>query len=66
MRQLVLTNLDSINGFAVTEQIGLALGLPNVVNLVVPVIHEKTRHQVVLRECLLEMATNTVLYRRDI
>jgi anti-sigma factor RsiW len=66
MRELMLANLDSIGGFAVTEQIGLALALPGVVDLVVPVIHQKHVHQMVLRECYLEMAPNAILYRRDV
>ncbi|HEV7898510.1 MAG TPA: hypothetical protein VGP31_11770 [Planosporangium sp.] len=63
LRELALTNVDSTTGFAVVEQLGLAMGLPAVVDLVQPVIHEKTRHQMVLRECLLETATAAVLYR---
>jgi hypothetical protein len=61
MRELALTNLDSTMGFAVIEQFGLALGLPAVVDLVLPVMKEKTRHQLVLRECLLEMAPKTIM-----
>jgi hypothetical protein len=65
LRELALTNLDSTTGYAVTEQLGLAMGLPAVVEMVLPVVHEKTQHQVVLRECLLETAPKAILYRRD-
>ncbi|NJC81993.1 hypothetical protein [Planosporangium mesophilum] len=65
VRELTLTNLDSTNGFAVIEQLALAMGLPAVVDLVQPVIAEKTRHQLALREYLLEAAPKAVLYRPD-
>jgi hypothetical protein len=62
LRELTLTNLDSTTGFAVTEQLGLALGIPLVVDLALPVVGRKTQHQLVLRECLLEMAPKAILY----
>jgi hypothetical protein len=65
LRELALTNLDSTTGFAIIEQLGLAMGLPAVVNMMLPIIHEKTQHQMVLRECLLETAPKTILYRGD-
>lgn len=36
--------------------------IPQVVDLVVPVIGRKSQHQLVLRECLLEMAPKAILY----
>lgn len=65
LRELMLTNVDSTTGFAVIEQLARAMGLPAVVNLVLPVIHEKTKHQMVLRECLLETAPKAILYPGD-
>ena len=65
MRVLLRSNLDAISGFAVTEQLALALGNPRVVDLVFPVLKEKKEHQLLIQEYLLEMASNAVLYQRD-
>lgn len=64
LRELALSNLDSTTAFGIVEQLGLALGIPPVVELVVPVIGRKSQHQLVLRECLLEMAPKAILYGR--
>lgn len=66
LREIVLTNLDSISGFAVVEQLGLALGRPQVVDITFPIVHQKTEHQLFLQEALLEMAPLAILYRRDL
>ncbi len=60
-----MTNLDAISGFAVTEQLGLALGNPAVTDITVPILTEKSEHQLQLQELLLEMAANAILYQRD-
>jgi hypothetical protein len=65
VRELLLTNLDAISGFAVTEQLGLALGNPAVTGITVPILTEKSEHQLQLQELLLEMAANAILYQRD-
>lgn len=64
LREL-LTNLDAISGFAVTEQLGLALSNPAVTDITVPILTEKSEHQLQLQEMLLEMAANAILYQRD-
>ncbi|MFC4019052.1 hypothetical protein ACFOW4_14035 [Micromonospora sp. GCM10011542] len=66
MRMLLLSNLDAISGFAVAEQLALALGRPAVVDITCPIVADKTRHQLLIRECFLEMASNAILYRRDV
>jgi hypothetical protein len=65
VRELLLTNLDAISGFAVTEQLGLALGNPAVTDITVPILTEKSEHQLQLQELLLELAANAILYHRD-
>jgi len=60
-----LTNLDAISGFAVTEQLGLALGNPVVTGITVPILTEKSGHQLQLQELLLELAANAILCQRD-
>jgi hypothetical protein len=66
LRELLLTNLDAIAGFAVTEQLGLALGMPAVVDITFPVLRRKTQDQLLLQELLLEMASNAILLDKDI
>jgi hypothetical protein len=65
LREVLLSNLDAIAGFAVTEQLGLALGVPAVVDVTLPVVRRKTQDQLLLQEFLLEMASNAVLRGRD-
>jgi hypothetical protein len=65
LREVMLSNLDAIAGFAVTEQLGLALGVPAVVDVTLPVVRRKTQDQLLLQEYLLEMASNAVLRGRD-
>lgn len=52
-------------GFAVTEQLGLALGNPTVTDIIVPILTEKSDHHLQLQELLLEMAAKAILYHRD-
>lgn len=52
-------------GFAVTEQLGLALGNPTVTDITVPILTEKSDHHLQLQELLLEMAAKAILYHRD-
>ena len=40
LRELLLSNLDAIAGFAVTEQLGHALGIPAVVDIILPIAHQ--------------------------
>lgn len=65
VRELLLTNLDTIGGFGVTQQLGLTLGIPEVVKIVFPIIDRKTRHQLYFQETMLEMAPKAILYRQD-
>jgi hypothetical protein len=61
LRELLLSNLDAIAGFAVAEQLGLALGIPAVIDVTFPVVRRKTQDQLLLQEYLLEMASNAIL-----
>ena len=65
MRELLLTNLDAISGFAVTEQLALSLGLPAAVKILVPILKQKTEQQLQIKESFLEMAPLAILYRQD-
>jgi hypothetical protein len=66
LRMVLLSNLDAICGFAVTEQLGLALGVPAVIDITFPVLRRKTQDQLLLQEYLLEMATNAALLDKDL
>ncbi len=66
LRELLLTNLDTISGFGVAEQLALALGLPAAAQICLPILVEKTRHQLQLRESFLEMAPVAILYHQDV
>lgn len=65
MRVLMRSNLDAISCFAVTEQLGLALGAPPVVDLTFPVLAEKQSQQLLIQEYLLELASTAILDPRD-
>jgi hypothetical protein len=59
------SSLDSTTGFAVTEQLGLTMGLPQVVDITFPILRQKTEQQLLLKECVLEVAHQAVLLGRD-
>jgi flagellar motor component MotA len=63
VRQLLIANVDSMDAFVAAEQIGLALGLPEIVDITFPVENEKSAHQLLLQEILLEMAAQSILYK---
>jgi hypothetical protein len=66
LRMLMLSNLDAISGFAVTEQLGLTLGVPAVIDITFPVLRRKTQDQLLLQEYLLEMASNALLLDKNL
>jgi len=66
IRQLLLTNLDSMGAFGVAEQLGLALGLPAIVDITFPILNEKSTQQLLLQEYMLEMAPKSILYKASI
>jgi hypothetical protein len=66
LRQLLLLNVDSMGAFAIAEQLGLALGIPAVVDIAFPIENEKSGHQLLLQEYVLEMASRSILYESSI
>jgi hypothetical protein len=66
LRQLQLSNLDSMSAFAVAQQLGLALGRPRVVEIAFPVVQKKSEQHLVLQELFLEFASDAVLRGRGI
>ncbi|MEH7073844.1 hypothetical protein [Neobacillus drentensis] len=63
---LLLMNQQAMGAFAVAEQLGLAIGMKEVVNIAFPVVHEKTMHQLLLQEYMLEMAPVSILYQENV
>jgi hypothetical protein len=66
LRQLQLSNLDSMSAFGVVQQFGLGLGIPRVVEIAFPVISMKSEQQLLLQELFLEFATDAVLTPGDV
>lgn len=61
MRSVLLCNLDAMSAFAVVQQLGLALGRPEVVDIAFPVVTRKSEQQLLLQELYLEYAAGAVL-----
>lgn len=66
IRQLLIANLDALGAFAVAEQLALALGLPEIVDVTFNVIHEKQTAHLLIQEYMLEMASQSILYHSSI
>jgi hypothetical protein len=66
LRQLLLTNLDSMGAFAVAEQIGFALAMPEVSTITFNIENEKMKHHLMMQELILETAAVAVLYEQPI
>ncbi len=62
LHQLLLADVNAMGAFAVAEQLGLALGLPRVVEITFPIVQELSTAQLLLQELLLEMAPPALLY----
>lgn len=66
LHQLLLTNMNTLGAFAVTEQFGLLLGLPEITNITLPVVHQKQTDQLVIKEYMLERASISIIYQQNI
>ena len=66
IHQLIILNQQAMGAFAVAEQLGLSLGQKEIVMISFKVVHEKTMHQLLLQEYMLEMAPVSVLYKENV
>lgn len=66
LRELQIANLDAMGGFAVAEQLGLALANAELRDLAFQVTSEKSSDQLVLQELMLEMASVSILYGEQV
>ena len=64
LQQLYISNLNSMSAFAVAEQLGLALGIPAILDVTFGVVAEKSTSQLLLQECALEMCSKSILYKQ--
>ncbi|MDQ1143920.1 hypothetical protein QE429_000747 [Bacillus sp. SORGH_AS 510] len=65
LHSLLHINQQAMGAFAVAEQLGLSLGMKEIVALAFPIVHEKTMHQLLLQEYMLEMAPISILYKQN-
>ncbi|AHM60700.1 hypothetical protein D770_12215 [Flammeovirgaceae bacterium 311] len=64
LQQLYISNLNSMSAFAVAEQLGLALGIPAILDITFDVVAQKSTSQLLLQECALEMCSKSILYKQ--
>jgi len=65
LQQLYISNLNSMSAFAVAEQLGLALGIPAILDITFPVVAQKSTDHLLLQECALEMCSKSILYQQS-
>ncbi len=65
LHQLYLSNTNVMGAFAVAEQIGLALGLPEIIDITQPIVIQKSTDQLLLQEFVLEMCGISILYKQS-
>ncbi|RDV14943.1 hypothetical protein DXT99_11685 [Pontibacter diazotrophicus] len=62
LHQVYLSNYNSMGAIAVAEQLGLALGIPQVAHIAFQLVADKSTDQLLLQECVLEMCSMSILY----
>ena len=65
LRQLAIESQDALGAFAIVEQLGYALGLPELADPAFRVIAEKTKDHLLIQEYLLEMGPASILLHED-
>jgi len=66
LRQLFLAGQDALGAFAVVEQLGYALGMPELADPAFRAQGEKMRDQLLIQEFMLEMGPMAILLREEI
>lgn len=66
LRQLLLVSQDALGAFAIVEQLGYALALPELAGPAFQIVAEKTKHQLLIQEYMLEMGPVAILYHEDV
>jgi len=65
LRQLLIESQDALGAFAIVEQLGYALGMPELADPAFRIIAEKTKDHLLIQEYLLEMAPASILLHQD-
>ncbi|WP_156889771.1 hypothetical protein [Planococcus lenghuensis] len=65
LHQLMILNLNALSAFAMAEQLGLALGIMEIPEIVFPILNEKQKNHLLLQEYSLETGAVAVLYNKD-
>lgn len=65
LRQLLIESQDALGAFAIVEQLGYALGLPELAEPAFKAVAEKTRDHLLIQEYTLEMAPVGILLHQD-
>ena len=66
LRQMMLSNLDSMGAFGSVEQLGYTLGLLELATIAFDVVRDKSTQQLLLQEFMLETAPQSILYDQEI
>ena len=65
LQQLYLSNTNTMGAFAVVEQIGLAMGVPEITDIAIPIEMELAADHLILQELVLEMAGVAIMYNQS-
>lgn len=65
LQQLYLSNTNTMGAFAVVEQIGLAMGVPEIADIAIPIEMDLAADHLLLQELVLEMAGVAIMYNQS-
>jgi len=65
LHQLFLSNTNTMSAFGVVEQIGLAMGVPEISDIAIPIEMELAADRLILQELALEMAGVAIMYKQS-
>lgn len=65
LQQLYLANTNTMGAFAVAEQIGLAMGVPEITDIAIPIEMDLAADHLILQELVLEMAGVAIMYHQS-
>jgi hypothetical protein len=65
LRQLLIASQDALGAFAIVEQLGYALGLPELAEPAFNAVAEKSKDHLLIQEYVLEMAPVGILLHQD-
>ena len=65
LQQLYLANTNTMGAFGIAEQIGLAMGVPEITDIAVPIEMDLATDHLILQELVLEMAGVAIMYNQS-